>query len=221
MAGHRGETSARRMVQKKEGNDNRQDTWSKSMDDVGQLAIQTVVWICGHSIVFWAHTHAYRLPKSLQLDFGDEAILSWHARRGMSWNQLIPLPYAVRASQRSPDIIVVHLGENNLGMLKGVELMLRARQHSGLILELFAGVNIVWSDMLQHRAWREAMSPPSMDKARRYVNREVAKFLGTIGGAVISHPWHSIWGSRVVLGGWGSPVQLACCHVFNRYKRRH
>ncbi|TFK02399.1 ribonuclease P/MRP protein subunit POP5 [Platysternon megacephalum] len=96
--------------------------------------------------------------------------------------------YAVRARQRPRDIIVVHLGGNDLGMLKGVKLMLSARRDLGLILELFPGINMIWSDMLQCMVWRGDVSPLRVDKARRYVNRVVAKFLGTIGGTVISHP---------------------------------
>ncbi|KAH1184419.1 hypothetical protein KIL84_015035 [Mauremys mutica] len=101
----------------------------------------------------------------------------------MLWDQLILMLYAVHACQQPPDIIVVHLGENDLGMLKEVELILSARRDFRLILELFPGINIIWSDMLQRKVWRGAVS-----KARRYVNREVATFLGTIGGTVISHP---------------------------------
>lgn len=106
----------------------------------------------------------------------------------MLWDQLMPLLHSLGAHGQAPDIIVVHLGENDLGMCKGVDLMIRAKRDLGQILELFPGVQIVWSDMLQRRVWDGALKPPRVDKARRYVNREVAKFLAALGGSVISHP---------------------------------
>ncbi|TFK15926.1 zinc finger and BTB domain-containing protein 1 [Platysternon megacephalum] len=82
---------------------------------------------------------------------------------------MIPLLYAVHARQQPPDIIVVHFGENDVGMCKGVKLMLRARRDLRLILALFPGVKIVWSDMLQHRVCQGTMRPPPQGEQSKEV----------------------------------------------------
>lgn len=147
-----------------------------------------MLWICRHSIVYREHRQASNLSGGMQLGFKGETVLRWYRRRSILQDQLVPILYTVVALEQASDMLVVHPSENYLGMCKGVDLMLRAKEDLGQILELFPRVKIIWSDMLQHSMCQGAAKPLWINKARKYVNREMAKFIGDMGRLVISHP---------------------------------
>lgn len=68
------------------------------------------VCICGHGTVYWVYKLVSGLSGALQLCFSDEAVLPWHGRRGMLWDQLMPLLYTLVAHEQAPDLTVGHIG---------------------------------------------------------------------------------------------------------------
>ncbi|XP_053107513.1 uncharacterized protein LOC128325774 isoform X3 [Hemicordylus capensis] len=84
------------------------------------------VLLCGHSLVFWAYKRASASRFGTQLGLGQQSRVSWLGMRGMLWGQLLPtlLDYVDRCS--CPDILVVHLGENDLGKRSGLSIIQQA-----------------------------------------------------------------------------------------------
>lgn len=87
------------------------------------------------------------------------------------------LLHYLAARKQLLEMIIVHLGEKDLGFCKGVVLIIRPNQ----------GVTLNWFEILQKRVWWRATRPPHVDKARRYVNQEVVKFVHEQKGLVIIH----------------------------------
>lgn len=77
------------------------------------------VWICGHSIVHGARVRAV----SCGLAYNLGVRVSWLSRRGMRWEELMPLLWEKVAKFGPPDILVIHLGENDLANRGSVDLL--------------------------------------------------------------------------------------------------
>ncbi|XP_053098555.1 uncharacterized protein LOC128321972 [Hemicordylus capensis] len=146
------------------------------------------VLILGHSIVFWAHKAARGVQPGTQLGLGQWASISWISRRGMVIAQFLPLFQEFMAAYQPPDILVLHLGENDLASQTGLAIFHSLRKDILQVLRWCPGIAILWSAMLQRRVWRGARDPYGVDRARRKVNAQMARFLGSIGGGFIEHP---------------------------------
>ncbi|XP_053105220.1 uncharacterized protein LOC128324555 [Hemicordylus capensis] len=148
------------------------------------------VWIllCGHSLVFWAFKRASTSRWGSQLGFGRRAAVYWLGMRGMLWNQLLPALRGHLDSFSPPDILVLHLGENDLGKRTGLSIVQQASSDLSLLQEWMPGVLILWVNWLQRRVWWNARSGLCLEKARRKASAAIGKLVIAAGGAVIHHP---------------------------------
>ncbi|XP_066486081.1 uncharacterized protein [Tiliqua scincoides] len=85
-------------------------------------------------------------------------------------------------------VIVVHLGENDLGQRTSMSLRLQARKEFSLLCSWFPGMAILWSNLLLRRMWRGARSVRRIDVTRKQVNDYLGRVVVEQGGAVIRHP---------------------------------
>ncbi|XP_074853881.1 uncharacterized protein LOC142014737 [Carettochelys insculpta] len=146
------------------------------------------VWICGHSYVFWAEKRALSRSFGPQLGIRvEDAKLHWIGKSGMMWDQLIPTLLNTRKLLPDPDVLVIHLGGNDLGKTKLVDILIRTRKDLKFIHETFKNVILVWSDIVPRKAWNQEESYKCLERSRRRVNRAIGKFMKSIGGYVISH----------------------------------
>ncbi|XP_053161280.1 uncharacterized protein LOC128349267 [Hemicordylus capensis] len=136
-------------------------------------AARARVLILGHSIVFWAHKTARVAQPGTQLGLGQWADISWIGRRGMVIAQFLPMLQEFLAANPPPDILVLHLGENDLGSKSGLSIFHSLRKDILLVLEWCPGILILWSAMLQRRVWRGARDPYRVERARRKVNAQM------------------------------------------------
>uniref|UniRef100_A0A8C3FL87 Tumor susceptibility 101 n=1 Tax=Chrysemys picta bellii TaxID=8478 RepID=A0A8C3FL87_CHRPI len=149
---------------------------------------QKQVWICGHSYVFWAEKRA--LVRSFGPQLGirvEDAKLHWIGKSGMMWDQLIPTLFHARRRLPDPDVLVIHLGGNDLGTTKFVDLIIRIKKDLGFIKHTFKNVILIWSNIVPRKAWNQEETYRFMDKNRKKVNREIGNFMKFIGGCVIRH----------------------------------
>ncbi|XP_053113143.1 uncharacterized protein LOC128327873 [Hemicordylus capensis] len=151
-------------------------------------AARARVLILGHSIVFWAHKAARVVQPGTQLGLGQWADISWIGRRGMVIAQFLPMLQEFLAVNPPPDILVLHLGENDLGSKSGLSIFHSLRKDILLVLEWCPGILILWSAMLQRRVWRGARDTYRVERARRKVTAQMARFVAAIGGGPIDHP---------------------------------
>ncbi|XP_062982763.1 uncharacterized protein LOC134398982 isoform X2 [Elgaria multicarinata webbii] len=141
--------------------------------------------ICGHSMVFWAGRRAANSSIGTQLGFSQLANIQWLGRRGMRWERLLPTLFQAAASP--PQVLIIHLGGNDLGFLKGKALILQAIADFKVIRQRWPGIVITWSCILPRFAWRSSEIKP-LERARRRVNGEIFRDLIKHGDVSIRHP---------------------------------
>ncbi|XP_040296291.1 uncharacterized protein LOC121008068 [Bufo bufo] len=147
-----------------------------------------LVWILGHSYVFWGAIRADVRPSGRQLGFSPEcATVRWLGVRGMLWGGVLREVHHFVRLDRPPDVLVLHVGGNDLGKRPFRELVRDVKFDLLRIWELFPGIVTVWSDIVPRKVWRGARSVESLNKARIKVNRAVGRFMARNGGVVVRH----------------------------------
>lgn len=135
------------------------------------------IWLCGHSLVKWAGIQAEGRPMGRQLGIPyDVARVHWAGKGGMCWAQLLPVLCQLDRERGAPDVLFIHLGENDLVQSTGLSLLRSMKRDLEWIRNRWPRAKIVWSALLPRRIWRGARKPRAIDKARREVNREVYDF---------------------------------------------
>ncbi|XP_040216656.1 uncharacterized protein LOC120946033 [Rana temporaria] len=147
-----------------------------------------LIWILGHSFVFWGARRADVKPGGRQLGVPrEEGRVRWIGIRGLMWQKVLPEVHRGASLDRAPDILVIHAGGNDLSVrpmrqvIKDIQWDIRRLRAS------FPDLIIVWSDVVARMAWREARSLERLDKARIKVNREVGRFVVQQGGIAVRH----------------------------------
>ncbi|XP_068118230.1 uncharacterized protein [Hyperolius riggenbachi] len=116
--------------------------------------LKRVVWIVGHSFIFWARMRAKERPYSEQLDLNvDDYHIYWKGGRGMRWASFAPKILSLLDSWPVPDILIVHLGGNDLGKVRTLDLMSQMRQDFQQIHDSFPHTILVFSEMVQRYLW--------------------------------------------------------------------
>ncbi|XP_073466908.1 uncharacterized protein [Aquarana catesbeiana] len=147
-----------------------------------------LVWILGHSFVFWGAKRADVRPNGRQLGIPrQEARVRWIGLSGMMWNRVRSEVHKFARWDRAPDVLVLHVGGNDMGVRSMRDLIRDIKCDVLRLQAAFPGMVIVWSDMVGRRSWRWALSDIKVDRARVKVNKEVSKFVMRNGGVTIRH----------------------------------
>ncbi|XP_053167402.1 uncharacterized protein LOC128351680 isoform X6 [Hemicordylus capensis] len=154
----------------------------------GGAAVPVRVLLFGHSLVFWAFKRASTSHWGSQLGFGGRASIYWLGMRGMLWGQLLPALRDHLDRFPPPDILVLHLGENDLGRRTGLSIFQQASSDLVTFCGWVPGVRIIWINWLQRRVWRGARSGLNLEKARRKVSAAIGKEVVALGGSVLRQP---------------------------------
>ncbi|XP_053561245.1 uncharacterized protein LOC128652334 [Bombina bombina] len=103
-----------------------------------------IVWVMGHSFIYWANAEASKKMGGLQLGCPvDQWEVKWFGIRGMCWELLFPLFLDYGRMFPRPHVLIVHLGGNDLGMIPQKELVRRIKRDLGNIKELYPGIKII------------------------------------------------------------------------------
>ncbi|XP_042299830.1 uncharacterized protein LOC121917774 isoform X1 [Sceloporus undulatus] len=154
---------------------------------IGEKGVLPMVWIIGHSIVFWAERHAIFSSRGTDLGLSAVATIRWAGRRGMLWGAFLPRVIEMAAEGTPPDVILIHLGENDLVRMPGLQLVGRMTSDLHQLRRRFPQATILWTRLLPRRAWPGARSESAINAARRHVNRDITRNLAWIGGRAVSH----------------------------------
>jgi lysophospholipase L1-like esterase len=146
------------------------------------------VWIMGSSIIYWAQRRACIRPVGSDLGLAAQGVeVRWHGVRGLRFGQVKSEIYKLLSDQPKPSVILIHAGANDLGLIKGVQIINIIKETIDWVVEQLPGVVIIWSDMLCRLVWREAKSVQAMERARKKINRDVEKYVLLKGGRVCRH----------------------------------
>ncbi|XP_068090389.1 uncharacterized protein [Hyperolius riggenbachi] len=160
---------------------------ARSQDRAAGAGRKLIVWILGHSYIYWAQRRAIRRPYSENLFFDfDDCHVLWQGIRGMKWAGLCSLVYSKLHSCPVPDVLVIHLGGNDLGKTNTLALLHRMRSDIFELSGQLPNTKIIYSEMVARPVW----SHPDlrfMNSIRKRVNRAMAKTLPLVGGLSIRH----------------------------------
>ncbi|XP_061083922.1 uncharacterized protein si:dkeyp-121d4.3 isoform X2 [Conger conger] len=146
------------------------------------------VWVCGHSLVFWAEKRAKSPEYGMQLGMDPSRVrVWWKGMQGMTWDQLLPQLLKLKGTWPNPDVIILHLGGNDLGKSDLGVLLEAVRKDMASLRGIFPDCLLVWSDILPRRSWRTAEDADAMESNRALVNKRVGADVIELGGAVVSH----------------------------------
>nr|XP_033794721.1 uncharacterized protein LOC117357763 isoform X2 [Geotrypetes seraphini] len=148
------------------------------------------LWIVGHSYIHWAAERAAIRPGGRHLGLSHRGLhVSWWGQRGMRWSQLLTLLERLRSRPRHPDLLLLHLGGNDVDACSGKDLVNLIRDDLRVVLDWFPGVLLMWSDIvprprcLASRRWTRGLSK---------LNRQVGKWVVSQGGLQLLHEWVDI-----------------------------
>ncbi|XP_015262016.1 PREDICTED: uncharacterized protein LOC107106395, partial [Gekko japonicus] len=150
------------------------------------IAERKRVLICGHSFVFWAAHRASGTALGSQLGLSQWATIEWQGRHGLLWEGLLPLLFQ-GPPRMPPDVLVVHLGGNDLGFLNK-PLARQVIDDLQVIKERWPGVSIIWSAMIPRKVWLDVLNPKRNNRALRNINKNIKNFLDTGLGRFLPHP---------------------------------
>lgn len=149
-------------------------------------------WIIGSSLVYWAsHRAASCWGSCPELSV---PTTSWYGVRGMRWSQLLPKIRTLLQDRQAPNVIILHLGGNDLMSTPLKKLTQSVKEDLSLIKQLLPHTYIIWSDIVARIHYRGARSNAKAEKARKSLNYAVHAHIAKLSGRWISHPlikWHA------------------------------
>lgn len=178
---------------------------------------RTSVWIVGSSIIRNAFSYArttYDGP-SLGLKSRNCSVW-WQGKGGMRWDQLVPKMEQLLALkyEKSPDILILHCGGNNLGYCKLHKLRRKIRSTLKILQKMLPSCRIVWSQILPRQSWRASTNTFALNQAATRINNLAGCKCIELGGGFIKYPeigWNErglFVGDGVHLSDMGNSIML-------------
>ncbi|XP_078509656.1 uncharacterized protein LOC144769437 [Lissotriton helveticus] len=149
---------------------------------------KTVTWVVGHSFVHWASKYADRQVYGLSLGLrSSHHEVQWWGKSGMRWGELLPWLTRKVSQLGCPDMLIIHLGENDLVKQSGMSLLHLMQRDLEAMKRNLGGACIVWTEFIPRRIWRGALKPAAVERARRKLNRAMRLFCVDQGIKVLAH----------------------------------
>ncbi|XP_070590254.1 zinc finger protein 318-like [Erythrolamprus reginae] len=166
--------------------------------------------ICGHNTLFWAGKRAAKSALGRQLELSQWARVQWLSRKNMRWEELLPFLFDRGYVKVVPRWLVIHLGGDDINLMKGLAWVSQARDDLQLIKERWPDTQLVWSHIIMRKMWRKYR----MDKVRKGVNKAMGNTVLKLGGQVIHHPDIHIFQPGIYknderLTAWGNDIFLS------------
>lgn len=95
----------------------------------------------------------------------------------MRWPSLLHLSF-IEYQGPIPQLLLIHLRGNDLGLLKGKAVVIQVRDDFKLILQCWLGFSLVWLAMIPRKVWWGTENVCAMDWAYCNASREIKKKIG-------------------------------------------
>ncbi|KAM9847970.1 uncharacterized protein ACBR49_009236 [Aulostomus maculatus] len=146
------------------------------------------VWICGHSLVYWAESRAKSPEVGMQLGMDPSKVsIWWKGIQGMTWPQLLPQLHQLKVTWPNPDVLIMHLGGNDLSTDSPTDLLASVKKDLTSMRSIFPQCVLVWSNILPRRVWRHSADSHEVDLVRTTVNRRIHNVIVELGGTSLAH----------------------------------
>ncbi|XP_029432277.1 uncharacterized protein LOC115075728 isoform X3 [Rhinatrema bivittatum] len=147
-------------------------------------------WIVGYSFIHRAQRRALKRPYGEDLEL--ERLgwqLAWYSRRGMLWDDLLPFIQERMDMWGIPNILLIHLGGNDVGSQSCRALLTCIKKDLAQIMIWWPQVRVGWSDIIVRLKNRE---DTIWQTGVKKLNRQMGKWMGWEGGFWVRQPWS--WG---------------------------
>uniref|UniRef100_A0AAX7SSI3 Cold shock domain-containing protein n=1 Tax=Astatotilapia calliptera TaxID=8154 RepID=A0AAX7SSI3_ASTCA len=146
------------------------------------------VWIVGHSLVYWAESRAKSPEVGMQLGMDPGKVtVWWKGTQGMTWSQLLPQLHQLKVTWPNPDVLILHLGGNDLSTDSPTDLLASVKKDLTSMRSIFPQCVLVWSNILPRRVWRHSVDSHEVDLVRTTVNRRIQNIISELGGTSLTH----------------------------------
>ncbi|PIO13242.1 hypothetical protein AB205_0184180 [Aquarana catesbeiana] len=126
-----------------------------------------LVWILGYYYVFWGAKRADVRQNGRQLMIPrQEVLFRWIGVPGMQWNRVLGEVHRFSRLDRSPDVLLLHVGGNDMGARSMRDLIRDIKCDFLRLRAAYPKMVLVWSDMIRWLSWRWAWSDRKVDRAR-------------------------------------------------------
>ncbi|KAM4012897.1 uncharacterized protein ACNLHF_003130 [Anomaloglossus baeobatrachus] len=108
-----------------------------------------VIWLVGHSFIHWAQRRAACRSYTENLSFQYELInVFWYGIRGLKFSNLLGTLKGMLLTHPYPDLIILHIGGNDLGKIKTLDLLSNFRRDFALLKNLFPYSALIFSEIV-------------------------------------------------------------------------
>ncbi|KAM4019045.1 uncharacterized protein ACNLHF_028401 isoform 4-T4 [Anomaloglossus baeobatrachus] len=148
-----------------------------------------LVWILGNSFVTSALEKVSLVPDGRQLGFPlSEATIRWLGLTDMTWDSVNPTVVRYSRSDRPPDILVIHAGEDDI--YNGVcpmDLVENVQFDILRLKSLLPRIVIAWSQILIRRRYPQTKNEKLLNRYCKRVNIQLSRYLEDKRTLVIRH----------------------------------
>ena len=96
----------------------------------------------------------------------------WLGQSGMRWDQLLPMVARAQGRLPCPDVVVVHLGGNDLTSKGRRQLLQTMRVDLMRLADMVRPAEVVWSEVVPRFEWRGAESRAAIEASAELCNEE-------------------------------------------------
>ncbi|XP_071968790.1 uncharacterized protein [Engystomops pustulosus] len=145
-----------------------------------------VIWILGHSFIFWAKKRAGSRCYTENLNFDPEHVnVFWFGFRGMKWKKVIEEVKSLVRIWPTPNALILHVGGNDIGKVRTLEFLWELKKDLAILKCILPDTVLIFSEIIPRLLWRGEWD--FMDKIRKRINRRMQKYLPCIGGFSYRH----------------------------------
>ncbi|XP_063047842.1 uncharacterized protein LOC134441450 isoform X2 [Engraulis encrasicolus] len=147
------------------------------------------IWICGDGLVDLASRLANSPTYGMKLGHTIAGVrLYWKGELSMKWAGLVPLLHLLACDWPIPDMLIIHLGDDDIIMRDTEELQCAMERDLTFIHDLFPHCLIVWSDLLPNKISKQGSSALVVqDGIHDVVNRRMHAVVAALGGMALTH----------------------------------
>lgn len=147
------------------------------------------VWFVGDSYIKRLHQNVIRRGMSDNMGVGNVAHIRWIGVSGMRWNSLKNKIQYTALHNPPPRAVIVHLGSNDIELVKSHELERDMRQDLAFLHSTFPRSRIIVSAALPRLVWSRSDTPINLiERKRTHLNRCIRRFvINMIGGIFVAH----------------------------------
>jgi hypothetical protein len=142
----------------------------------------------GDSHVYWAANRALS-REGPQLGLDESFWITWKGTRGGKLNEVKGnLQEELVSAYSLPDIVIFHLGCNDLIHHSSKALHYMVRDLLLFCSDFLPGTQVIWSYILPRAKYHGAVFPDGMKSKLKQVNRNARNLFHKAGGKAIGHP---------------------------------